>query len=195
MSVPKIHLLGADEGDQVTPIGVTQPTQAANLKRIARTGGQVVNRDSLRAGQRQRRPCCRRRSTVSDQTITQFIAHGTSDWTDTNQHLSAVRTAIHPTDLRSAYRLRRRTDGRNRRKPTRIERRHIVITGRLDIVSELRNHLDDHFTLLSLRAVDFLSAIQRISNQHREAVDRRLEIRQRDRRVGIRRIVRHALQY
>jgi len=43
----------------------------------------------------------------------------------------------------------------NHRKPARIERRHMVIASRLDVRPEERDHLDDDFTLLPLRAEDF----------------------------------------
>src|SRR2546421_10647630 len=55
-SAHRSRLLGADEGDQITPIGVTQPAQGTNLELIIRPWSQVAHRYRLRTGQRHVHP-------------------------------------------------------------------------------------------------------------------------------------------
>src|SRR5437867_9238788 len=92
-SAHRSQLLGADEGDQVTPIGVTQPAQGTNLELIIRPWSQVAHRYRLRTGQRHVHPNGRS-ARHRYGTVTQVKRERSVLWRGLQHHLSAVGPAI-----------------------------------------------------------------------------------------------------
>src|SRR5205823_3647603 len=84
--------------------------------------------------------------------------------------VAAVWPAIDRVELRFSQRLRRSLCLGYRREAAGVEGCQIVVTRRLDVMSELRVHLDHDATLLIFCAFGLLTAIFRIDNQRAQAI-------------------------
>ena len=128
------HLLNAETGHGVAPVGIAQSAQRTNLKRIVRTGRQTSHDcRRFRFQQRYRGPRTQRSARVQ-RRISQFKGPSLFGLRlHCDLHLAAVRAAIDPEDRSGRHRLLCAAAGYSRSESARRVRGHVIVAVVLDI--------------------------------------------------------------
>src|ERR1051326_219879 len=171
-------LLGADERFAVHPIGVTaQLAECTDLEVIDSSHGQASDDGFPGTGDRNRCPgteC----TAGAFECVTHIKGENALLTFGFHNDLAAAGPAINEVELRFRQRLRRRPGIRNGRETAGGEDRRIIVARALDVMPELRIHLDHGEALLVFRLDDLLTAICSVNNQRSEAVDTGFVFRQ-----------------
>src|SRR5438105_1806361 len=175
------------------PVGKTQLAVRTDLERVGRARGQILDRNCFlgtRTGSRGprawNRPTCRDRRTAYV-IHTRFI-----DSRDTHKQFAGLPLS-NTNDRGLSQRLRWDTVARTDFEAARRECYWVIIRGNLDIVRELFDHLDRHFSQLLLVPDGLLTAIERGNNRCCIVADRRHEGRHIDRWHWKRRIAHNSI--
>src|ERR1051326_6541393 len=173
--------LGADERFAVHPIGVTaQLAECTDLEVIDSSHGQASDDGFPGTGDRNRCPGTEYTAGAFE-CVTHIKGENALLTFGFHNDLAAAGPPINEVELRFRQRLRRRPGIRNGRETAGGEDRRIIVALALDVMPELRIHLDHGEALLVFRLDDLLTAICSVNNQRSETVDTGFVFRQIDR--------------